>query len=172
MSWLEKLQILHRLQRLVHSAMLWSFFSRVLRDSTARFVGPSARWSVRRSIHLWALFVPHSKWSVLRKSCLKLNGIGRKWPWFAISLRFWWLGLTTPPLHTGTFHTLTTAANFSYRASQRDGPTDQWLDKVISATEDKCEPPITSMIVVDGLSNSLDFHVQLHLSLAITQIHL
>ena len=168
MSWLEKLQILHRLHRLVHSAMLWSFFSRVLRDSTARFVGPSARRSVRRSIHLWALFVPHSKWSVLRKSCLKLNGIGRKWPWFTILLRFWWLGLTTPPLHTGTFHTLKTAANFSNRASQRDGPPDQWLDKAISATENKREPPIRSMIVVDGFSNSLDFHAQLHPALAIT----
>ena len=165
MSWLEKLQILHRLHRLVHSAMLWSFFSRVLRDSTARFVGPSASRSVRRSIHLWALFVPRSKWSVLRKTCLKL---GRKWPWFTILLRFWWLGLTTSPLHTGTFHTLKTAANFSNRASQRDGPPDQWLDKAISATENKREPPIKSMIVVDGFSYSLVFHAQLHPALAIT----
>ena len=77
-------------------------------------------------------------------------------------------GARNPPLHTGTFHTLTTAANFSYRASQRDGPTDQWLDKAISATENKREPPIRSMIVVDGFSNSLDFHAQLHPALAIT----
>ena len=45
------LVISHKLHERLFPSVRWSIFSRVLRDSTPRFVGPLVRWSVGPSVH-------------------------------------------------------------------------------------------------------------------------